>query len=224
MFAGGEFVPHLAREPVETPGRPVGERRDGTARQWGTEQLRQGLGGAFLGPELPDVQIHDDRGDARAVLDRGVHPGGCLGPGALPAHAFALHGLMPGHLDADRRQVELLAPLDGGDRPPGKRTPTTSARPGLVCNLVLGLGDLPQRGPVVAVPPTRLAVGLLPQRPRLRRRLGQPIRGRRSAGVARVRGQPRFQLGDARQSPLQLGPSFDQLLTKRNDQRGKHLI
>src|SRR6266511_3951842 len=68
--------------------------------------------------------------------------------------------------------------------------------------------------------PARLAVGLLTQRSWLRRRLGQPVRGRRLAGVARVGGQPRFQLGDPRQRPLQLGASNDQLITKRNDQRG----
>src|SRR6266498_1876480 len=164
-LGAGELVTHVGQKPVEAPGGPLGERGDGTTRQWGAEQFGQGLGGAFLGQELPDVQIHHDRGDPRPVLHRGVHPGRCLTPGALPAHAFPLHQLVLGHLDAYRRQVELLAPLHGGDRPACQRTPATGARPRFVYHLVFWLGHLPKRRPVVAVLPTRLTAGLLTQRP-----------------------------------------------------------
>src|SRR6266498_3226449 len=150
-LGAGELVTHVGQRPVEAPGGPLGERGDGTTRQWGAEQFGQGLGGAFLGQELPDVQIHHDRGDPRPVLHRGVHPGRCLTPGALPAHAFPLHQLVLGHLDAYRRQVELLAPLHGGDRPACQRTPATGARPRFMYHLVFWLGHLPKRRPVVAV-------------------------------------------------------------------------
>src|SRR6266508_1831751 len=217
-LGAGELVTHVGQKPVEAPGGPLGERGDGTTRQWGAEQFGQGLGGAFLGQELPDVQIHHDRGDPRPVLHRGVHPGRCLTPGALPAHAFPLHQLVLGHLDAYRRQVELLAPLHGGDRPACQRTPATGARPRFVYHLVFWLGHLPKRRPVVAVLPTRLTAGLLTQRPRLRRRLGQPTRRWRFAGVTRVGGQPRLQLGDTSQSPLQLG-ALPTTRTVNNDLR-----
>src|SRR5262249_24432266 len=90
--------------------------------------------------------------------------------------------------------------------------------------LVFWLGHLPQRPAVVAGLSARLAVGLLAQRPWFRRRLGQPVRGRRLARVARVGGPPRLQLGDPPQGPVPPAASSDQLFTKRNDQRGKHLI
>jgi len=71
--------------------------------------------------------------------------------------------------------------------------------------------------------PARLTAGLTPQRPGLGCRLGQSVRRRRSAGVAGVRGQPSLQFTDPRLRPLQLGANGAQFLTKRNDQRGKHL-
>src|SRR6266511_2683854 len=61
-LGAGELVTHVGQKPVEAPGGPLGERGDGTTRQWGAEQFGQGLGGAFLGQELPDVQIHHDLG------------------------------------------------------------------------------------------------------------------------------------------------------------------
>src|SRR6266511_3803461 len=84
-LGAGELVTHVGQKPVEAPGGPLGERGDGTTRQWGAEQFGQGLGGAFLGQELPDVQIHHDRGDPRPVLHRPGWTPRCAARTRIPA-------------------------------------------------------------------------------------------------------------------------------------------
>jgi hypothetical protein len=82
--------------------------------------------------------VDDDRGDAGAVPDRGVHALRRGGAGAVPAHALAFDELMFGHLDLHRWQVEALAPLDSGYRPARPGPTATATRARLVRLFVVG--------------------------------------------------------------------------------------
>ena len=142
-------------------------RGDRPGRQRDAEQLGQRLRGALLGQELPDVQVHDDRGDPRPVLHRRLRAlrGGALGP--VPAAAFPLDQLMLGHLTVTSRQVEDLAALHPGDRPSRQARPAPAAAGRLMAHLPVRPGHLRQRRALMPVLPARLAAALLPQRPRL---------------------------------------------------------
>lgn len=70
--------------------------------------------------------------------------------------------------------------------------------------------------------PARPAPAPVPQRPR--RRLGQPLTGRRLRGVPRRLPQPCLKPSDPLQRPIQLRPRLRQFRAQRHHQRGKHLI
>jgi hypothetical protein len=95
-----------------------------------------------LGQKLPSVQVHDDRRDPRPVLHRPVRARRRGGPGPLPAPAFPLDQLMLGHRDRGFGQVEDLAALHPGDRPPGQARPAPSAAARLVSQLPVRPGHL----------------------------------------------------------------------------------
>jgi hypothetical protein len=140
--AGGDVLPHPPGEAIELPGGAGGDGRDRAGRQRDTEQLGQRLGGALLRQELPGVEVDDDRGDPRPVLDRGLRARRDGGPGAVPAAAFPLDQLMLGHLGPQRRQVEHLVALRQRHRP--ARQPRAAARAAgrLMADLPVGPGHL----------------------------------------------------------------------------------
>ena len=95
--------------------------------------------------------------------------------------------------------------------------------------LVVRPGHLRQRPALMPILPARLTAGPLPQRPR--RRLAQPLTGRRPGGITRRLPQPRLKLSDPlpglRQllnRPLQGSLRPCQLRPQRNHQSGQHLI
>ena len=88
------------------------------------------------------------------------------GLGALPAPAFPLGQLMPGHLDRDSGQVEDLAALHPGDRPSRQPGPAPAAAARLMADLPVRPGHLRQRRPRMPVLPAGLTAAFLPQRPR----------------------------------------------------------
>ena len=195
-LAGGDLLAGVLQEPAQPPGGAGGEPADRPGRQRDAEQLGQRLRGALLGQELPDVQVDDDRGDPRPVLHRRLRARRGRALGAVPAAAFPLDQLMLGHLDRDRRQVEDLAALHPGDRPARQPGPAPAAAARLMPHLPVRPGHLRQRRALMPVLPAGLAAALLPQRPRPRRRLGQPLTGRRPGGIPRRLPQPRLKLSD----------------------------
>ncbi len=138
---------------------------------------------------------------------------------------------MLGHLDLQRGQVEGLPPLHPGDRPACQRPPAAGAAARFVRHLMVWVGHLPQRPAPMAILPARLPASFLAQRPRLRRRLVQPLRTRGLRRVAGVLSRLRLQLGDPlrglRQRDAQLfrpGLRGHQLSPKAHHQGGKHLV
>ena len=67
-------------EPVQPPGHAGGQRRDRPGRQRDAGQLRERQRGPLLRQELPGVQVNDDRGDPRPVLNRGLYAPGAPRP------------------------------------------------------------------------------------------------------------------------------------------------
>jgi hypothetical protein len=67
------------QEPVQPPGRAGGQRRDRPGGQRDAGQLRHRQRGPLLRQELPGVQVNDDRGDPRPVLNRGLYAPGLGG-------------------------------------------------------------------------------------------------------------------------------------------------
>ena len=108
------------------------------------------------------MQVHDDRGDPRAVLHRRLRPlrGRALGP--VPAAAFPLDQLMLGDRDRDFWQVEDLAALHPGDRPARQARPAPAAAARLMAQLPVRPGHLRQRGALMPVLPARPAAALFP--------------------------------------------------------------
>ena len=138
---------------------------------------------------------------------------------------------MLSHRDRGFGQVEDLAALHPGDRPPGQARPAPSAAARLVPQLPVRPGRLGQRAALMPVLAARLAAGFLPQRPRPWRRLIQPLTGRRPRRIPRTLPQPRLKLSDPlpglRQvfpCPRQRSPRLGQLPAQRRHQRGHHLI
>ena len=219
--ADGDLLPGMLQEPAQPPGGPRGERGDRPRGQRDAEQLGQRLRRPLLGQELPDVQVDDDCGDPRPVLDRGFCSRRGGGLGAVPAGAFPLDELMLGHLSPDRRQVKDLPALHPGDRPSRQGCPAPAAAARLMPCFPVRPGYLRQRLPLMPVLPARPAPALLPQRPR--RRLGKSLTGRRLGGVPRRLPQPGLKLSDPLPCPLQFRPGLRQLTAQRHHQRREHL-
>ena len=173
-----------------------------------------------LDRNCPGVQVHDDRSDPRPVLHRRLRAGRRRALGALPAAAFPLDQLMLGHLGAHRLQVEDLAALHPGHRPSRQPGPAPAAAARLMADLPVRPGHLRQCRPLMPVLPAGLAAAFLPQRPRLRRRLRQPLTRRRPGGVPRVLLQPGLKLSDLLPGLRQLRPR----LSQRGHRLGQHLI
>ncbi|MGH3214755.1 MAG: hypothetical protein ACRDN1_02335 [Trebonia sp.] len=70
---------------------------------------------------------------------------------------------MPGHRDRHFGQVEDLAALHPGDRPPGQASPALAAAARLVAHLPARSGYLRQRAALMSVLPAGLAAAFLPQ-------------------------------------------------------------
>jgi len=77
-LAAGDLLAGVLQEPAQPPGGAGGDARHRPGRQRDAEQLGQCLRGALLGQELPEVQVHDDRGDPRPVLHRASAPSGAM--------------------------------------------------------------------------------------------------------------------------------------------------
>jgi hypothetical protein len=99
-LAAGDLLAGMLQEPAQPPGGPRGERGDRPRRQRHAEQLGQRLRRPLLRQELPDVQVNDDLGDPRPVLDRGLRARRGRCPGAAPAAGR----LMP-HLPIRQRDL-----------------------------------------------------------------------------------------------------------------------
>ena len=227
----GDGIPHLRQEAVEPAGGAGGDARHRPGRQRDAEQFGQRLRGALRGQELPGIQVHDDRGDPRPVLHRRFAAPRGGGPGPVPAPAFPLDQLMLGHCDCDFGQVEDLAALHPGDRPPGQPGPAPPAAARLMRHLPVRPGHLRQRRVLRPVLPAGLAAAFLPQRPRTRRRLVQALARRRPGRIPRRLPQPRLKLSDPlpglrqlRTRLLQRGQRIGQLTAQRCHQPGQHLI
>ena len=137
---------------------------------------------------------------------------------------------MLGHRDRHFGQVEDLAALNPGDRPTRQPSPAPAAAIRLMTQLPVRPGHLRQRRALMPVLPARLAAASLPQRPP-RRRLIQPLAGRRPRRIARRPSQPRLKLPDplpglrqllSRPRQRRLRPG--QLLPQRRHQRSQDLI
>jgi hypothetical protein len=113
-----------------------------------------------------------------------------------------------------QRQVEDLAALHPGHRPPGQASPAPAAAARLMAHVPVRPGHLRQHAALMPVLPAGLTAAFLPQRPRPRR-LPQP-RLKRSDPLPGLR-----QLAQClHQRSLRPG----QLPTQRGHQRGHHLI
>ena len=186
----------MLQELAEPPGGAGGDARHRPRRQRNPEQLGQRLRGALLGQKLAGVQVDDDRGEPRPY---------CAGP-SEPCGAAALVRCPQPHsrsiswcsvtVTVTVRQVEDLAALHPGHRAPCQPGPAPPAPARLMAHLPVRPGHLRQRAALMPVLPARLAAALLPQRPRPRRRLVQPLAGRRLRGIPRRLPQPRLQLTD----------------------------
>jgi hypothetical protein len=129
------------------------------------------------------MQVQDDRGDPRPVLHRPVSALRDGGLGAVPAPAFPRDQLMPGHRDLRQRQVEDLAALHPGNRPPRQASPAAAAAGRLMAHLPVRPGRLRQRAALMPVLPAGRSAAFPPQRPRPGRRLVQPLAGRRPGRI-----------------------------------------
>jgi hypothetical protein len=177
-LAGGDLLAGVLQEPAEPPGGAGGQCCDRPGRQRDAEQLGQRLRGALFGQELPGIQVDDDRGDPRPVLDRSFRAGRGGGFGPVPAAAYPLDQLVLGHRDRGLRQVDDLAAFHPGDRPARQARRAAAAAARLVAHLPVRPRHLRQRAALMPVLPARLAAAPLPQRPP-RRRLVQLLAGRR---------------------------------------------
>jgi hypothetical protein len=90
-LAGGDGLLDPRQEAVQPPGGAGGERGGRARRQWDAKQLSQRLRGPLLRQELAGIQVHDDRGDPRAILHRRHRPHWPLALGPHPARAFPLN-------------------------------------------------------------------------------------------------------------------------------------
>lgn len=90
---------------------------------------------------------------------------------------------MLGDFQTQRRQVEYLPGFHPHPRPTRQAGPAPAAGPRFVLDPVVGVIDRPECEPHLAFRAARTTLRLPPQR--LRRRLGEPIRARRLAGVLR---------------------------------------
>jgi hypothetical protein len=227
---GGDPVSDIGNEAVEPARSAPGHPRHGALTQRGAEQLRQRLGGAFLGQELAHIQVEDDRGDPRPVLHRRAHPVRRHAAGGGPTAATARDQLVLGHPHRDRRQVEHLAALHPDLGRTGQIPAAPSTRAGLVPQPFVRVVHQRQRRPRMPRLPTRLTAGLAPQR--LRSRLHERrVRRRRARRVPRVHTQPATQLRVLRAQLLVVRPQQRNLTPKllnqprlSDDQGGKLVI
>jgi len=116
----------------EPPRGPAGDVGDRARRHRGAEQHGQRLGGAFLGGTWArhrHTVIAAIRYCAGGLRSRPARRPGC----GARRRAFPLDQPVFGHLHPQRRQVELLAPLDPGDRLPPSDCPQSSQQPGRQC-------------------------------------------------------------------------------------------
>ena len=148
--------------------------------------------------------------------------------GAVPAAAFRLDQLMLGHRDFHQRQVEDLA-LHPGHRPPRQARPAPSQAARLMPHLPVRPGRLRQRGALMPVLAPRPAPASFPP-PRPRRRLVQPLTGRRLRGIAAsASAAPQAQRSapapaPAPQPPGPARPGTPPAPRAASHQRGQHLI
>ncbi len=155
------------------------------------EQIAQRLRGPVLGDELGDIEIDRRRLDPLAILRGRDHAIGKRRLRLAPATLAAVdRGLMFGDHERALGKIEHLAFLDSGRRLRIERPPATAAGARLVSNHPIGIGDLPQRGALVArLPAARLARSAA-QAAGVARLLPQPVARRRLGAVRTVLPQP----------------------------------
>jgi hypothetical protein len=166
------------------------------ARRWrAAEHVRYRGAGPVPGQELPVPQVGAQRRRPRPVLHRRGHPAGRAPPGPRSAAAaLQFNDLVLGDLGPHRRDLGHLTPLYPGlFRPvqaPAARAAASRHMPDHAVRMVRQL----HRHARLSLRAARPAAGLPPQR--LRRRLTQPVRGRRLRGVLRVLSHPGCQVSD----------------------------
>jgi hypothetical protein len=136
-----------------------------------------------------------------------------------------------GHCNRHFGQVEDLAALHSGYWPPRQPGPAPPAPARLMADLPVRPGHLRQRRALMPVLPAGLAAAFLPQRPRPRWRLIQPLARRRLRGIPRRLPQPRLQLSDPLprlrqfpERPSQRSLRLRQLRAQRGHHSRQHLI
>lgn len=159
----------------------------GRTDQRGAEQIAQRLRGPVLGDELLDIEIDRRRLDALAILHRRDHAIGKPRPGLAPAIFAAVdRGLMFRDHERALGKIEHLAFLDSGRRLRTEGRTATATDTRRVLNHPIRIGDLPQRGALMALLPAAWPARCAAQAAGNARLRLQPVARRRPGTVRTV--------------------------------------